>query len=62
MKKHEALLVLGWIATVLALWLGMNFIGQMMEPKIIHHEEEDANCYTAGKMFFVSIACVPKEN
>lgn len=43
-----------------ALYFGMNALGQWTEPKVIHHEQEAAHCYTAGKMFFVSIACVPK--
>lgn len=43
-----------------ALWAGIHQLGKMVEPTVLEHEQEHAHCYTAGKMFFVSIACVPK--
>jgi hypothetical protein len=45
---------------LVAFYFGVNAVGQWLEPEIKHHEQEAAHCYTAGKMFFVSIACVPK--
>jgi hypothetical protein len=42
------------------LYFGVNAMGRLMKPTVLHHEQEAAHCYTAGKMFFVSIACVPK--
>lgn len=37
-----------------------HYMGKVLKPTVLHHEQEAAHCYTAGKMFFVSIACVPK--
>jgi hypothetical protein len=42
-------------------WGGSLWLGRRIETQVTHHEMEQAHCYTAGKMFFVSIACVPKE-
>ena len=60
-KNLRTMLVYGVaIAFVVAGYFGINIMGQALEPKITHHEQEAAHCYTAGKMFFVSIACVSK--
>jgi hypothetical protein len=61
----------GWLGYVViyiaafALILGgttalTHYLGKVLKPTVLHHEQEAAHCYTAGKMFFVSIACVPK--
>jgi len=50
----------GSFLLMIAMYFGINALGQAFAPKITHHEQENAHCYTAGKMFFVSIACVPK--
>lgn len=53
-----SLVSVGLLAIVLL--LGINAIGTQMEPAIRHHETEQAHCYTASKMVFVSVACIPK--
>ena len=53
---YGALLLL----VVFGIWAAANWAGSLITPKVLHHETEQAHCYTAGKMFFVSIACVPK--
>jgi Co/Zn/Cd efflux system component len=49
-----------FLVFICTLYFGINAMGRLMKPTVIHHEQEVAHCYTAGKMFFVSIACVPK--
>jgi hypothetical protein len=57
---RTALIYLGALVAILFLYAAVNTIGQSFEPKIRAYDTEDAHCYTANKMFFVSIACVPK--
>ncbi len=49
-----------WAVGMIVFYIAVNAIGKRVAPTIIHHEREHAHCYTAGKMMFVSIACVPK--
>ena len=49
-----------WVGMVGIIWLGAIYAGRNVEVQIQHHEQEHAHCYSAGKMFQVSIACVPK--
>lgn len=56
-----AMMWLGMAIFVIIVWAGVHEVGKRMQPTIIHHETEHAHCYTAGKMFFVSIACVGKD-
>ncbi len=49
-----------WIGGFWAIWAGVNAIGQSFGASIQEHNMEHAYCYTANKMFFVSIACVSK--
>lgn len=56
--------VVAYIAAVVVFFAAVvgvtHFTGKVLTPTVLHHEQENAHCYTAGKMFFVSIACVPK--
>ena len=47
-------------ATLVGLLFTINAVGKALTPKVVYQEQENADCYTAGKMFFVSIACVLK--
>jgi hypothetical protein len=49
-----------WAAVVLGIWAVAVYTGRIVDVQIQHHEQEHAHCYSAGKMFQVSIACVPK--
>jgi hypothetical protein len=58
--RTKIMVYLGTIIVLLGFYAAFNAVGQWMEPKIRFHEQENAYCYTAGKMFFVSIACISK--
>jgi len=58
--RNYALPLALWVGFLGVIWAGSIYAGRMVETKVEHHEQENAYCYTAGKMFFVSIACVPK--
>ena len=57
--------VVGGVVIILiflgVLWGAVHLVGSFISPTVQHHPQENADCYTAGKMFFVSISCVRRE-